>query len=338
MKKIICFWLTGVFLCCADEPASQDNVVSEITAAAQQLLGSLSADQKAKAVFAFTDGEREHWRFTPQARKGVALEELDKNQLALAKKLLASVLSERGVLKAETTMKLEQLLGEMEKDPVRRNHLAYFTSIFGEPKEKSTWGYRFEGHHLAINVTIVDGARIVAAPTFMGASPALVRDGRMQGTRPLEKEEVIARQLAVSLQAKNPQVLFTNKAPGDILTGENRVAQQLEPVGLSSDGFSKEETKLLMDLVAEYAHRYRASIADDEMKKIKALDPAKIRFGWAGSLKEGEAYYYRIQTPQILIEAANSQNNANHIHTVWRDQKDDFGRDTLGEHYHEDQH
>lgn len=348
MKKILSMWAAAVMAMGAEapqspapdsqNPQSQESAIAEINAAAKTFLASLSPEQKAKAVFAFGDDEREHWRFTPQVRKGLPLEALDEKQHELAKKLLGSVLSERGVLKAETIIQLEQLLGEMEKDPVRRNHKAYFTSIFGEPGDKSTWGYRFEGHHLAINLTIVDGAHIIAAPTFMGASPAQVREGRLKGTRPLEQEEIIARKLAVSLYAKDKSVVYTAQAPGDILTAENRVAQQLDPVGLTAAGFTKEETLWLMEVVAEYAHRYRAAIADEEIQKIKALDPASIRFGWAGSLKEGEAYYYRIQTPQVLIEAANSQNNANHIHTVWRDQKDDFGRDSLGEHYKEDKH
>ena len=338
MKKILSLWAVTAMICLADEPVSQEKAIGEMTVAAQQLLASLSPEQKAKASFAFGDDERENWKFTPQARKGIPLEALDEKQHTLAKKLLGSVLSERGVLKAETIMKLEQLLGEMEKDPVRRNHKAYFTSIFGEPADKATWGYRFEGHHLAVNVTIVDGAHIVAAPTFMGASPAQVREGRMQGTRPLEQEEIIARKLAVSLQARAAKVVYTDKAPGDILTAESRTAQQLEPVGVIAKDFSKEEMQWLMEVISEYASRHRAAIADDEMKKVKALDAGDIRFAWAGSLKEGEAYYYRIQMPQVLIEAANSQNNANHIHTVWRDQKNDFGRDSLGEHYKEDKH
>lgn len=68
---------------------------------------------------------------------------------------------------------------------------------------------------------------------------------------------------------------------------------------------------------------------------------AHIYFGWAGSVKPGEAHYYRIQGKTFLIEYDHSQNpandttqlNPNHIHSVWRDFNGDFGRDWLGEHY-----
>lgn len=336
MKTYICSVLLCFGLLAADEP--QVKAIAEINQAAQEFMGSLKPEQKAKAEFAFADQERENWKFTPQARKGISLEILDESQEVLAKKLLATVLSEQGLLKANNIEQLEKLLGEMENNPARRNHRAYFTSIFGTPGDKSTWGYRYEGHHLAVNVTIIDGARIIASPTFMGASPAKVPDGRLKGTQVLAKEEDLARALAVSLKANGKEIVYTDKAPSEILTGEKRVAEQLTPVGVTADQFSAEQQKLLMDLIAEYAQRHRAAIADQEMKEIKAVEMKEIRFGWAGSLDVAKAYYYRIQTPEVLIEAANSQNNANHIHTVWRDHKDDFGRDSLGEHYKSDSH
>jgi hypothetical protein len=336
IKNLFCFFTLSLGVLSADETPAK--AITEITTAAQTFLASLKPEQKALAEFAFADQERENWKFTPQARKGISLEKLDEAQQAQAKKLLATVLSEQGLLKANTIIDLEKLLGEMENNPARRNHRAYFTSIFGVPDEKSTLGYRYEGHHLAVNVTIIDGAHIIASPTFMGASPAKVADGRLKGTQILAKEEDLARALAVSLQAAEKAVVYTDKAPGDILTGEKRVAEQLTPVGVTADQFTPEQQKLLMDLIAEFAHRHRTAIADEEMKKIKAVALKDIRFGWAGSLEVGKAYYYRIQTPEILIEAANTQNNANHIHTVWRDHKDDFGRDSLGEHYKKDAH
>lgn len=336
MKKLLLSWM---FLgLCLQAEETKEKAISGITVAAQAFLGSLSPELKGKAEFAFADAERENWKFTPQARKGVSLEMLDAAQQSLAKKLLATVLSEQGILKANTIEDLEKLLGEMENNPVRRNHKAYFTSIFGKPGAKSTWGYRYEGHHLAVNVTIVDGAHLIASPTFMGASPAKVAEGRLKGTHILSKEEDLARALAVSLQKSGKTIVYTDKAPGDILTGEKRVADQLEPVGVTADEFSEEQKSLLHSLIAEYANRHRQAIADQEIKVIRALDPKEIRFGWAGSLEVAKAYYYRIQMPNVLIEAANSQNNANHIHTVWRDHKNDFGRDSLREHYKDDAH
>jgi hypothetical protein len=336
MKNLFCFFALSLGVMSADE--TQGKAIAEITTAAQTFLAGLKPEQKALAEFAFADQERENWKFTPQARKGIALEKLDEAQEAQAKKLLATVLSEQGLLKANTIIDLEKLLGEMENNPARRNHRAYFTSIFGIPGEKVTWGYRFEGHHLAVNVTIIDGAHIIASPTFMGASPAIVGEGRLNGTQALKQEENLARTLAVSLRDAGKEVVYTDKAPGDILTGEKRVAEQLAPVGITADQLTPDQQKIMMQLIGDYARRYRPSIEIELMKKITAIPVKDIRFGWAGSLEVGKAYYYRIQTPEILIEAANTQNNANHIHTVWRDHKDDFGRDSLGEHYKQDAH
>lgn len=336
MEKIIAVWTFLAIFVQAEN--KQVQAITEITSAAQAFLSSLSPELKGKAEFAFTDAERENWKFTPQPRKGVSIEMLDDRQQELAKKLLATVLSEQGILKANTIADLEKLLGEMENNPVRRNHKAYFTSIFGKPADKSTWGYRYEGHHLAVNVTIIDGTHLVATPTFMGASPAKVADGRLKGTHILRKEEELARALAISLKEAGKAVLYSDQAPGDILTGEKRVAEQLAPVGVTADEFTEEQRSLLYSLIAEYANRHRPAIADQQMSLIKALNPREIRFGWAGSMEPAKAYYYRIQLPKVLIEAANSQNNANHIHTVWRDHKGDFGRDALSEHYRDDTH
>jgi len=318
--------------------SAQKKAIEELTREATSFLATLPGDLKKKAMFDFQDAERENWKFTPQPRKGLPLEDLSADQQKAAKKLLATILSQQGLLKVNTIQELEKLLGEMEKDPVKRNHQAYFTSFFGQPETGKTWGYRYEGHHIAVNVTIIDGKKIIASPTFLGASPALVREGRMKGTQALAKEENLARALAKSLNLRGKAVVYTKESPAEILTAENRVAQQLEPVGVPMNEASAAEVKVLFQLIAEFAHRYRTEVADAEMHSIESLDLKEIRFAWAGSLEVGKAFYYRIQTPKVLIETANSQNNANHIHTVWRDYANDFGRDSLGEHYRNDAH
>ena len=58
-----------------------------------------------------------------------------------------------------------------------------------------------------------------------------------------------------------------------------------------------------------------------------------IFFAWAGGLNRGDPHYYRIQSASFLIEYDNTQNNANHIHSVWRDFTGDWGEDLLKDHY-----
>lgn len=322
----------------SQSPDSVTVAIEQMVKSSNEFLNSLTPAQKAKATMEMKDENREAFKFTPGARKGIPLEELDDSQQSLAKKILATALSERGMLKASTIIQLEQLLSEMENNPKFRNSKAYYTTIFGTPAAGATWAWRFEGHHLVVNLTIVDGKTLFVAPTFMGASPAKVKDGRMKGTHVLEKEESIARSIAVALQKENKPVIYNTAAPQDILTAESRKIQQLEPAGIKASEMSDVQWQALLELVSEYAHRHRQAFAEQEMKKFQAIPRDQIYFAWAGSLEVAKAYYYRIQTPSILIEAANSQNNANHMHSVWRDAANDYGRDTLGEHYKHHQH
>ena len=310
---------------------------SEMATAAKNLLAALDDTQKKRACFAFDSDERENWAFVPKERAGIPLAALTPAQQDLVRKLLASALSEKGLLKINTIIALEALLGEIEKRPEYRDASKYYTSVFGDPGPEETWGWRFEGHHLSVNLTIVPGKGISATPSFMGANPAEVRDGPQNGTRPLAAEEDLARTLATTLQTVGKKIIFSDQAPREILTAADRKAKQLDPVGVAVAEMSAEQKNALTELIKEYAYRFRAEVARDSLQRIQA-DFESLRFGWAGSLKPGEAYYYRIQGKSFLIEAANSQNNANHIHTVWRDLANDFGRDTLGEHYHDHDH
>lgn len=309
----------------------------EMREAANNLIAGLDADQRKRACFPFGSDERENWAFVPKQRAGIPLSDLTPAQRDLVTKLLGAALSEKGLLKVDTIIALEGLLGEMEKRPDYRDSTKYHTSIFGDPGKDGPWGWRFEGHHLSVNLTIVPGKGISAAPSFMGANPAEVREGAKKGTRPLAAEEDLARVLAASLDGAGGKVVFTDKPPGDILTGSDRKAKQLEPVGIPAKEMTAAQQTALKDLIREYAGRFRKEVAEGTVKRIEA-EFETVRFGWAGSLKPGEAYYYRVQGKSFLIEAANSQNNANHIHTVWRDVENDFGRDALGEHYQSDDH
>ena len=304
--------------------------------AADEFLGSLGTTKKEKAVFAFDSDQRENFKFTPQQRVGLPLKEMDEKQKAAAMKLLEAALSEKGKLKAMQIITLEGVLREMEKNPEYRDPGKYYVSIFGKPGDEKGWGWKFEGHHLALNYTVVGGKEVSVTPSFFAANPAEVRQGEHKGLRVLAKEEDLAMALTnVLLEGGKKDVIFSEKAPGEILTAENRKATALEPVGLLASEMTAEQKKALLELITEYTSRHRKDLADADMKKIEEAGIDKIRFGWAGGTKRGEAWYYRVQGPTFLMEAANTQNNANHIHATWRDFEGDFGRDILSEHYHQ---
>lgn len=312
-------------------------VVTEMAEAANALLASLNEAQAKKARFPFAVDERENWHFVPRERAGLPLEDLDDGQILLVRSLLKTALSAPGLAKADAIMALEAFLAEVEKRPDLRNPKAYYTTIFGEPAVTGSWGWRFEGHHLALNYTMVDGKSVAVTPSFFAANPGEVTiDHAMKGTRPLAAEEDLARALAVTLRESGKDPVFSEKPPRDILTGADRKAKQLEPVGIAATEMTPAQQAALLELISEYANRHRKELAAADIAKVTA-DLANLRFGWAGGLKRGEPYYYRIQGSTFLVEVANIQNNGNHIHTVWRDRENDFGRDVLGGHI-EDAH
>lgn len=339
MKPVLIALLAAATFASAKETATLAPVAKEMADAANAFIKSLDAEQAKKARYAFDDKERDNWNFVPISRNGLPIKEMKPEQRDLARKLLETGMSDPALVKIDTIMALEKLLGEIENRPDHRDPEKYFTTIFGDPSAEGTWGWRFEGHHIAVNFTLVYGKVIAATPSFLAANRAETREGRMKGTRPLAREEDLARTLATILHDSGKAVVYTEQPPAEILTGNERKASQLDPVGLLSTEMTDAQKEGLNTLIAEYATRHRKEIADKDLAKIKA-DFDNVRFAWAGGLKKGDAYYYRVQGKTFLIEACNIQNDANHIHTVWRDLEGDFGRDAIGLHMknHKDDH
>jgi len=310
----------------------------EMAGAARNLWASLSPEQRQKIGFDFNDPLRYDWHFIPRPRKGLPFKEMSGAQRALAHALLASGLSQAGYVKAETIISLEQVLESIEhgKGPVRDSEL-YFFNIFGNPGSlgsKEPWGWRLEGHHLALNFTIVGDKGVAGGPTFMGSNPGEVKDGPRQGLRVLGEEEDLARKLVKSLDSgQKSKGLVEIVAPKDILTLASRKATPLKPAGIMMGDLNAEQKELLNSIVVLYAERLRPELAANDLGKILKAGVDKIGFAWAGGLERGEPHYYRIQGPTFLIEYDNTQNNANHIHSVWRDFEGDFGDDLLKQHY-----
>lgn len=310
----------------------------EMAEAATHFLDALSPEQKAQAIFEVSSEERLNWHFIPRARKGLAFKQLTPAQRNLAHGLLATGLSQRGYLKATTIMSLEDILKELEqgKGPVRDPEL-YYVSIFGTPGAQDFWGWRVEGHHLSLNFMVGGGDHVSVTPSFFGSNPAEVRSGPRQGLRVLGAEEDLARQLVRSFDAEQVKIgIYTNRAPSEIITGADRKARLLQPMGLAAGKMSGSQRNLLWSIIREYVYRYRPEIADQDLKKIEQSGLDNIWFAWAGSVEPRQGHYYRVQGPTFLMEYDNTQNNANHVHTVWRDLQDDFGEDLLRKHYDQD--
>jgi len=309
--------------------------VDDMAAAAKTFLAALNDDQRSKAAFAFDSDERDNWHFVPRERKGLTLKEMIPAQRALVFSLLNSGMSQRGFSQATTIMSLEQVLQEMEGPSRRfpRDAELYHVSIFGTPDAKGTWGWRVEGHHLSVNFTVVDGKVAAGTPSFMGTNPAEIRKGPRAGLRVLAGEEDVARELVNSLNEKQKAVaVIDTKAPDDIATLDLRKVEPSKPAGIILGSLSSAQRDIAVRLIRTYVERLRGEVAASDFAKIQKAGLDKVSFAWAGSLEKGQRHYYRVQGPTFLLEYDNTQNDANHVHAVWRNYAGDFGRDALAEH------
>jgi hypothetical protein len=311
---------------------------AELARAANRLLEGLTAEQRARATFTFEDAERLNWHFIPRERRGLPLKEMTAQQRATAHALLQAGLSEAGYRKVETIRELEGVLRELGGDPDVRDPDLYFFSIFGQPGA-GPWGWRAEGHHLSLNFTLVADTLVATAPAFYGANPARVPSGSREGLRALAAEEDLARELVTSLDAgQRAEAVLDVEAPSDILTGNAAEVDPLAPAGIAVTRLDAQQSALLVRLLDEYLGRMAPDLAARRRAALEATDFARVTFAWAGSMASGEPHYYRIQGPSFLVEYDNTQSNANHIHTVWRDFAGDFGRDLLRQHYRDADH
>src|SRR5262245_25124840 len=330
---------------------SAERASSTMASAATKFLASLTADERQRAAFPFADDERLRWHFIPTetfARKGLMVRDMSEPQRALAHDLLKAGLSQRGYLTASSIMELETVLSDLERAQraqraaasgrpagtgLERDPSKYFFSVFGTPSTRDTWGWRVEGHHVSLHFTVVKGTLVAAAPAFFGSNPAEVREGPKKGLRILGSEEDAARALLTSLDgAQRTRATLDVTAPNDIVTMANVDISPLAPAGITADALTDAQRALLMKLIDVYTGYMAEDIAADRLAKLKRAGIEKIGFAWAGEAERGKKHYYRIQGPTFLVEYDNTQNDGNHIHSVWRDFDGDFGRDLLREH------
>jgi hypothetical protein len=310
----------------------------ELSTAANKVLNSLDEKQRAKVSFDFDNKERTNWSYVPYVRPGLAIKEMSEAQQKLVQDLLAVSLSPVGKNKVLGVVLLEEYLHLKEEGKGRfdRDPGLYTISFFGKPTAKGTWGWRWEGHHCSQNFTVVDGKLIGATPSFIGANPGKINDDKSvhHGFELLAFEDLKGRELARSLTPEQMQkALLKGVTPRDIVTRNRpKITGPLVPLGISLKDLSPDQKKILGQIIIEYVGRARPDFAIQEMKEITATPEDQIYFGWAGGLEVGQPHYYRVQGPTFLFELDNTQNNANHVHTVWRDLKKDFGYDVLAEH------
>jgi hypothetical protein len=317
----------------------QKRSAADAAAAANKLVAALTPEQKAKAVFKFDDQERVNWWFVPRVRNGLTLKDMTPAQHDLVQNLLKTTLSAKGVKELDQIRRLESILREIEAAAkpgggVNRDPELYYVSIFGTPGAKDPWGWRFEGHHISTNFTMIAGQVSAWSPEFRGANPAEVMSGPEKGLRVLAAPEDKAFALLHALDDKQKQTAVLQTAvPRDIVTSNRRNAELQSPAGLLAADMTAAQKKLLRELITEYSSRMIDEVASERMRRIDQAGFDKIGFVWVGADALHEPHYYRVQGPTFLIEFDEVQGNANHIHSVWRDFTGDWGEDLLKKHY-----
>jgi hypothetical protein len=330
LAVVVCFAISG------SVALYRAQSVPDLVEATEIFLASLSPEQAAQVRFDFDDEERFNWHFIPRERNGLPFREMEPHQQALAHSMMSSVLGYRGVMKASTIMSLEQVLSEIEGPNGRfnRDPEMYFFSIFGQPSRDGTWAWRLEGHHLAVNVTMSGGEILASTPAFMGSNPAEVREGPRQGLRALGAEEDRGRELFTALDdSQQEQALLEGRVPGDIITSNQREASLDGMEGIPASALNARQTGMLRAVIGEYTNRMPPEVAARVMADMEDAGFDDVRFAWSGTSEVGAPHYYRVQGPTFLIEYDNTQNQANHVHSVFRDLRHDWGQDTLRAHY-----
>jgi hypothetical protein len=309
-----------------------------ISAAAAAVIATLDADQQRAAMLDFGDGNRGDWHFIPRQRRGLRIDAMSEDQRRALQSLLRATLSSQGYLKVNAIVDLEQTLRDLEiadgGSGASRVPGAYSLTFFGTPAH-DIWAWRFEGHHVSLNITVGPGESVSVTPIFLGADPATIPEGPRQGFQILADEEDLGFELLHSMTPEQlGRVRVSTTAPPEIMLVPGADFDDLDPAqrGLEAAYMTPDQRRLLGDHVALYVNNLEPDAARVWLDRIGAADPGQIAFCWAGGMRPGQGHYYRVTGPGFAIELDNTQNNADHIHTVWRDKDGDLGAEALVRH------
>lgn len=315
----------------------EENAREDMLSSVQAFLNTLDEPLREQAIYPLDDEERFNWHYVPRERKGVPFKSMTEVQKQAAHNIIKVALSKEGYEKASAIIALEETLRQLEGLPVgnaRRDPENYAFTIFGTPSNDNPWGWRVEGHHLSLNFSALSNDIVYGTPSFMGSNPAVVPSGKEKGLQILKKEEDLARDLLKAFDDNQlKKVIILEDAPADIISTNSRKADLGNPAGLSIGEMNNEQKDILLQLLDVYIQKYKKELAEEFMDRISDKGIENIHFAWAGGMEKGGPHYYRIHGPNLLIEYDNTQNEANHVHTVVRDLENDFGGDELEKHY-----
>ena len=313
-------------------------VTASMGARIAAFLDDLDAAQREQATVDFDIPDRKVWTYLPGDRPGLKLADLTVEQRDVALSLLELACSADGAMTARGIIDLDLIRRRLGGDPGASDD-RYWFRVLGSPRGGGPWAWSVGGHHLAIHITAV-GDEIAATPQFFGAEPAVVPDGPHRGLRTLPSEEELARAVLARLDASQRAAAVTSEvAPHDILTRHDPVADPtVVPQGVSYGQLDARQRDVLGRLIRLYFDRAPAAVADAAWGDAVDAGLDDVTFAWAGPLERGQGHYYAVRGPTFLLEYDNTQDDANHIHSVWRDLRRDWGDDLLAAHYAAEPH
>ncbi len=305
------------------------------------LLAALPGDQQDDATWPFDDDEREDVHFAPFWLDGVAHRDLDPRSASLVESLLATALSARGHETVRSVRDLERAVRAQESGilsfflPDFRDPGRYLLAVFGEPGSGEPWGFRYEGHHLSLNVTDVSGSPLVTTPLFLGAQPRVVPEGLPSaGVAVLGREEHLARTLYATLPTPLRERATLGYDGGrDLMLGQvRRVGRGGAPAGVPRGEMPPDARVLLDELVERFVGLWNEPTARARRAEIEAAGRDSLHFAFAAADEPPNAFYVRIHGPRLLIEIDNTT-DGDHLHAVWHDPENDFADDALALHW-----
>ena len=316
--------------------------------AAEKFIASLNSVQLARSLFPVDDIQWRKWMNQHfYVRQGISLQEMNEQQRDLAFNLMRASLSTRGFELTRNVMRLNETLAELAEDHEFLGEWLYFITIMGKPSATEPWGWQFSGHHAIVNFFVL-GDQVVMSPLFLGSEPVRATSGKYKGVVILQEEQKEGLEMMQSLTKPQQQqaILNFSKTGNNNLTEAFKDNVVLEYSGIQAKDLESSARRQLRDLTQLYV-----SNMDDGHAKVKMSEVEKHSdntwFAWIGGTQPDSVFYYRIQSPVILIEF-DHQRPANlakfakdpkvptqqHIHCVVRTPNgNDYGKDLLRQHY-----
>lgn len=322
-----------------------------VRSAAVAFLESLDDDQKAQVTFPVDDDEWRKWMNQHfYIRQGVGFVDMTEKQRKAAFDLMGASLSVEGLKLSKDIMKLNHTLGEINDNFEEYGEWLYWMTIMGEPSETEPWGWQIDGHHLIINYFVL-GDQVVMTPFFVGSEPVIAEMGKYKGIEILQNEQNAGLKMMQSLNddQKSAAVIEVSKDGNNNLTEAFKDNVVIDNEGVQVSSFTREQKDQMLSLIMLYVDNM-----DEGHAKVKMVEVEKYLddtwFAWIGGSEEDAVYYYRIQSPVILIEfdhqrpVATRQLYGNdvhrqHVHAVVRTPNgNDYGKDLLRQHYQRHKH